>query len=507
MRVGPEKFGILAVDSSKPRFAVLLTNFLGGELWADLAVENTTPSLEALVREVETCCQDHGIEDLVVAIERTGRYHVPIRNALRTHWDIRMVHPFATKQLRQPVNPGQKTDLTDLRAIVRAMMVGYGTREEDLPEAWADWRELNRERECLVSKRARLRVQIQERIEGLMPGFSALFADLWSVPGAQELAEHYGSAAALRERGEQGLREWLKARGRRMRRDTLGRILQWAATASPPDRNPDLRRRMLAKQFELVRAVQAQILAYECDLASYLAQRPFVLLLSIQGIGVVSAAGYGAELGPIENYIHPRKIRGRAGLYPSRYQSDETDLADGPLVSQRNARLRDAILEIAHNLVTRNLYFKDWAAFRRCKGWSAKKAHIAVANKFTRISYAMVAGRSLFDHPCVGGHDAILRKLLNFARGHELSPETTRDLLAQAARWMPQPAVRQEAAALRETLSGRSAGRRRTARGGPAQRLGEVLKPLLDRLAAGLPPDDERSTPTATTTPDPRTPH
>jgi hypothetical protein len=57
---------------------------------------------------------------------------------------------------------------------------------------------------------------------------------------------------------------------------------------------------------------------------------------------VVSAADLAAETGPIEHYAHARAITGRAGLFPSRYQSDQVDHADGPLAHLRNARLRAA---------------------------------------------------------------------------------------------------------------------------------------------------------------------
>ena len=493
LRVGPGKFGILAVDSSKVHFAVMLANFAGVELMVDLAVENTAPALEALVAKVQAACAEHGIVDLVVAIERTGRYHVPIRNVLRKHWDVRMVHPLATKRLREPADPGNKTDLTDLRAIVRAIVAGYGAIEKDLPERWADWREVNRERESLVRKRALFRVQIQERIESLLPGFSALFADLWSSPAAPDLAAHYGSAEAIRQAGETGLLDWLRAAGRRMRRDTLCRILVWAATASAPDHGPELRCRMLANQLALLRATQAQIVAYERDLAGYLAETPFVLLLSCPAVGVVSAAGYGAELGPIEHYAHPANIRGRAGLYPSRYQSDATDLANGPIVRQSNARLRDALIEIAHNLLPHSPYFKAWAQVRKAKGWPSAKLHVAVANKFTRISYAILAGRTLFEHPALGGPDAILRKLYDFARGHGLTAEATAGLLAAATPWMPETAARQEAAALRNDLAPRARHRSAGPDQGSPEHWAKVLGELFERIAAGLPLPDERN--------------
>ena len=80
-------------------------------------------------------------------------------------------------------------------------------------------------------------------------------------------------------------------------------------------------------------------------------EEPYVLLLSVTGINVVSAARLAGEAGPIEHYASARAINGRAGLYPSRYQSDEVDHADGSLVRQCNRKLRGAAMLVAENLI------------------------------------------------------------------------------------------------------------------------------------------------------------
>ena len=72
--------------------------------------------------------------------------------------------------------------------------------------------------------------------------------------------------------------------------------------------------------------------ALERDLAALLVQTPYVLLLGIPGINVVSAAEFAGEMGPIEHYASARAITGRAGLFPVAYQSDQVDRAGGPLV-------------------------------------------------------------------------------------------------------------------------------------------------------------------------------
>jgi len=506
-RVGAEHFGILAVDCSKARFQVLLGNVCGAVLMQPVEVENSGPALERLVETVRLEIKRHGLKDLVVAIERTGRFHHPIRTVLGRHWTVKMIHPFATRQLREPADPGNKTDATDLVAILRAVIVGYGTDEQELSPAWAAWRLVSREREALVRDRARVRVRIQDRLEALMPGYGALFSDLWRMPAALVLAQDYGSAPALLAAGPEALLAHLRAAGLSMRRDTLGRILAWAATAAPGDPSEEVLRRCLAGERSVHEALECQIRGYERDLAGFLADTAFVLLLSMQGLAVVSAASYGAELGPIEHYPHPRKITGRAGMYPRRYQSDETDRADGPLVAHRNARLRDALMEIAHNLVRCNPYFKAWASVRRSRRCPEEKIRVAVASTFSRISYAMVATRQLFDHPAVRGRDAILPKLTRFILDHDVPPEQARSLLRRAAEQIPPQARPAEAEALRPEL-----GRRRQrgsvwTRGTGPQLLGEILPELLTWLGLPVAPEHERNPLTPNQHKPTRTPH
>jgi transposase len=87
-----------------------------------------------------------------------------------------------------------------------------------------------------------------------------------------------------------------------------------------------------------------------------------VLLLSFPGINVVSGADFAGEMGPITDYANPKSITGRAGLRPSRYQSDQVAKANGPLVRNGNRALRAAILGIADNLIVCNHYFQVRAA-------------------------------------------------------------------------------------------------------------------------------------------------
>src|SRR5205807_1590440 len=81
---------------------------------------------------------------------------------------------------------------------------------------------------------------------------------------------------------------------------------------------------------------------------------PYLLLMAIPGINGVTVADLAGALGPIALYRNANAITGRAGLMPSRYQSDRVDQANGPLRRRGNRRLRAVLMQTADNLVHGN---------------------------------------------------------------------------------------------------------------------------------------------------------
>jgi transposase len=168
----------------------------------------------------------------------------------------------------------------------------------------------------------------------------------------------FESAAAILQAGLAGLCDALRQEKSRFQCATLETILSWARQAPPADPAAHLQRRIaLALEDDRQRKTQ-EIQTLERDIAGYLAKTPYILLLSFPGVNVVSAADFAGEMGPIENYLTAKAITGRAGLFPSRYQSDQVDKPNGPLVRCANHMLRATIMNIADNLIACNQYFR-----------------------------------------------------------------------------------------------------------------------------------------------------
>jgi transposase len=224
-----------------------------------------------------------------------------------------------------------------------------------------------------------------------------------------------------------------------------------------------------------------EIQALEREIAGRLVQTPYLLLLSFPGINVVSAADFAGEMGPMEHYANPKSITGRAGLRPARYQSDQVDKANGPLVRNCNRSLRAAILGIADNLVVCNHHFHLLATQWAAQGKDPRHTRIKVAVRFCRIAFQMVAGRQVFRHPSIQGRHYILDKLSAFHVAHDTGVTALMRDLQAAIDQIPAREHAAEARPLAEELQKIQEGHRR----GP-QLLGDILPIVLARLGVGV---------------------
>lgn len=477
-QVGPERFGIVGVDCAKARSQWMLTDFYGKVLVEPTSVTHDKPGLAGMVAKVRQAVAEQGLGDLVVAVERTGNYHRPVQRAWRAAgFETRIVHPFATKQFRLPADAGNKTDDTDLAAIPRATACGFGLRENRWDASSRRRQLLVRHRRDLVHQSARLRCQMREHLEQCLPGYAACFGSFFAHEVARTIAREFASAAALRDSGVNGLAQRLGELPVRFPRRTLEKAVAWAELAAEAEPQADLCHQFFRDLDDDWQAKPAKIRGREREIAALLVRTPYVLLRAIPGINVVSAGELAGEMGPIAYYANPNAITGRAGLFPSRYQSDQTDRADGPLVRRGNRRRRRALLQIADNLVSVNHYFRGAAARWRLRAVGEGRIRVRVASRFRRLAYAMVSGRRIVRHQCCRQPDYILDKRLSFHQEHGTPTAQVLADLDAATTQLPTASRVHETVPLAQKLDQINQGRRRG-----AQHLRALLVQVLAKL-------------------------
>jgi transposase len=485
--VGPEHFGIVCFDCAKARSKFFLADFYGHIIIPPTKVEHNRPDLDAAVAQVRQAFDTHQLTDGLITIERTGRYHrIVQRTFAAAGFETRIIHPFVTKQFRVSVDPDNKTDDTDLCAMHRATVTGCALVEVSRDAAWTTLQLLIRHRRDLVRKGAALNCQIRDHLEAALPGFAACFDKLWENPIAWHLLRAFGTTRHILDAGVTAICHSLHQAGIRFQQRTVVAVVEWAQQAAPGDVASDQHLRLALALYDDRLRKSQEIQALERDIASRLVQTSYVLLLSFPGINVVSAADFAGEAGPMEHYINAKSITGRAGLRPARYQSDQVDHANGPLLRNCNRSLRATILGIADNLIVCNHHFRALAAKWAAQGKDPRASRIKVGLRFCRIAFQMVAGRQVFHHPSMQSRHYILDKLSAFHREHQTGmTEVLRDLQAAVAQ-IPQRDHAAEAVPLAEELAKIEDGRRR----GPLL-LGDILPQVLARLGVGVVQSEE----------------
>lgn len=473
-KAGPARFGVVSVDCAKRRSKWMLCDFFGRVIIEPTEVEHHRGAFEAMIQRVSGASEAEGIVDSIVAVEMTGVYHKPVQRAFRkAGYDTRTVHPFASSHYREVLHPDSKTDDNDLEAIFHAAISGYGLSILPVDETFRSLQRLSRFRRNLVRQRARLNVQVRVLIHQAMPGYADLWEDdkLFNHSIALPIARQFSSAEAIKQAKQRGLAKFLRNNKIRYQERTLDKIYAWSLQAADPDPLADLLNEQWKQLAQLREMMSEQINETERESAHFLAKTPYILLLSVTGINVVSAAELAGEAGAIEHYASATAINGRAGLYPSRYQSDEVD-RDGSVAKSCNRRLRSACILVAKNLITCHPYYRGLAAVWKQRGVKTVDRQCRMANRAMRMVFQIVSGRQVWRGKHVD-REYLLLKLREFHRTHGTSLERTVADMNEAFKWLPKSTYAEEAEPLSELA-------RKKRRG--AASIGDLLIPLLVRL-------------------------
>jgi transposase len=124
------------------------------------------------------------------------------------------------------------------------------------------------------------------------------------------------------------------------------------------------------------------------------------LLMTVPGVGPVTALAYVATIGDAERFASSRAVGAYVGLTSRRWQSGERDYS-GRISKMGDAMPRSLLYEAANSLLTvvrRAHPLKDWARRIR-KRTSHKKACVALARKLAVILHRMLITGEAFRWP------------------------------------------------------------------------------------------------------------
>ncbi len=122
------------------------------------------------------------------------------------------------------------------------------------------------------------------------------------------------------------------------------------------------------------------------------------LLMSVPGVGTVTATAFAAAVEDPANFRNSRAVGAWVGLTPRRYQSGEVD-HDGHISRRGDNQLRGLLYEAAAVILNRSRdtsSLRSWALELK-ERLGFKRTAVALARKLAVIMHAMLRTGELFD--------------------------------------------------------------------------------------------------------------
>ena len=111
-------------------------------------------------------------------------------------------------------------------------------------------------------------------------------------------------------------------------------------------------------------------------------------MLTIPGLGEISAATILSEYGDIKNFSSPNKMLAFAGLEPSVIESG-TLQSNGKMVKHGSSHLRYSIMNISMTILRYSPIFYDYYLKKRSEGKCHRVALSHVSKKLIRVIYSL----------------------------------------------------------------------------------------------------------------------
>ncbi len=350
-------------------------------------------------RIIEQARKDNNLEEIVVGYEPTGPYAEPLVHFLSEKGvNVVQINPMHTKRLKElQGNSPLKTDPKDTKVIADVMSLGH-TLTVVIPRgAAAELRRLTQARERAVEQRNRFFNQLTSLVYIIFPEFIHVMHGLHSKT-ARYLLRNYPTPQALSALGVDKLAVTIKRVSRGQISPDRAEVL-WNSARDSVGIKEGLEGITLeiTTLLSWIERSNHYISKLESQMESALSKIPYSrYLLSIKGVGVVTAAGLIGEVGDFTQFKTIREILKYAGLDLYEISSGNTKTGQRRISKRGRSLLRKLLFFASINMVKKN-----GVMYRRYRGYLDRgmpkmKALVAIMKKILILVYALVRDSSRY---------------------------------------------------------------------------------------------------------------
>lgn len=394
---------IVGVDIAKELQWARFTDYRGLELGKAVKFANNKDGFANILASIETTCKLRGFEQVIVGMEPTGHYWKPLANYLSLHeLKVVMINPYHTKRAKElDDNSPTKSDRKDSFIIARLVRDGR-YYEVYLPrDIYAELRVLSNTRVGLIKRQNALKNNITAVMDEYFPEIKTVFKNLLKGKASLQILKNCPFPELIIALGEERvLAEIKKAVKRAVGRKKACELVEAAQNSIGVNYGltaAHLKLRLLIEELELL-TIQLEQVKEAMSLA--LSETGYKdLLLSIPGVGIVSAASFLGEIGDPLRFEHPNQISRMAGYNLIENSSGQNQ--SRTVISKRGRKnLRSILYQMALVMVARNNEMKELYQYlikRPDNPLKKKQALVVIAKKAVTIIYHMVKKQAYYE--------------------------------------------------------------------------------------------------------------
>jgi transposase len=385
---------VVGADIAKRVHVARAVDFRGIELGKDCVFHNSQEGLTKLATWMKELEEAQGKTDIIFGIEPTGHYWFPLAAFLQTQ-GIRVVvvnphHVNKTKELED--NSPTKSDYKDAKVIADLIRNGKYSEPKLPTKEYAELRILMNLREKVSDNLTQAKSRIGNWFDRFFPEYASVFKD-WDGKVSLMTMRAFPLPADIVAKGARDVLAHWRTEVKRGIGIKRAEALYAAAVASIGLTEGVVAARMelstLLGQFDLFNEQLEAIMAKVMEILENIPGT--AEMLTIPGIGVLTVAGFRAEVGDLNHYDHGQQIIRLAGLNLMENSSGIRKGQTG-ITKRGRSRLRAILFRAIMPMVAKNKEFQALHRYfttRRQNPLKKKQSLIALCGKLIRVLHTL----------------------------------------------------------------------------------------------------------------------
>ena len=378
----------IGIDISKYKHDFCIISNTGEVIVENSSFENNKKGFQYFLDQLKP----YNKSNVQIAFEATGHYSLNLECFLTNQgFSYMKINPLVVHQfLKARSLRRTKTDKADSLTIASYLMsVPYKPNSNLLYNIYT-LKSLCRSREQLIKERSKFEVLLTNELDKSFPELKTFFNNMISTTLLYILEKYKNTTHISLMKDYESLRKVSHgkftyarfAKLKELAKDSIGHH----------NDNSDL---LISTYVSTINHFNEKIDPIDKQISTIIKElNP--RMLSIPGLGEISAATILSEYGDIKNFSYPNKMLAFAGLEPSIIQSGTLE-NNGKMVKHGSGHLRYAIMNIAMSILRYSPTFYDYYQKKRSEGKCHRVALSHVCKKLIRVIYSLEKNNIDFD--------------------------------------------------------------------------------------------------------------